>query len=112
MNTIRKTDIMKINTSPKNFVNSITGLSALTAVSLILLKRFDLAGAVLAALTLGSVGVAWDRYSTKSGAPLAVSSFQMKRLPDEEELVFIVTHAPYAVLALISFWANKRFKSS
>ncbi len=99
---------MKINSSPKDFLNSITGLSAITGVTLVLLRRYELAAAIFAALVAGSVGVSWDRYSTKAGSPLQISSFKKKRSLDEDEISFITTHAPYVFLAAISYLLSRK----
>jgi hypothetical protein len=98
---------MKINATPDQFLNSITGLSALTGASLLITRRYNLAAAIFAALALGSTGVAWDRYSTKSGAPLDIRVFGKKRLPDQDEMDFIVTHLPYAFLAVACYYLGK-----
>lgn len=100
---------MKISTTPEQFVNSITGITALTGASLLLLRKFDLAALLFGSLALGSFGVAWDRYTTKSGWALDIRAFRKKRLPDEEELEFILTHVPYAVLSVASYFAGRKW---
>jgi hypothetical protein len=101
---------MRVNFSTENFINSITGLSALASLSLLAARRYDVAAALLAALTVGSAGVAWDRYSTKSGSPLDIRVLRGRRRPDSDELHFIVTHLPYAFLALFSYAAARKIK--
>jgi hypothetical protein len=100
---------MRIKATPEQFINSVTGITAIAGASLLLARRFDLAALVFGALALGSFGVAWDRYSTKSGLALDIRAFRQKRLPDEDELEFIATHAPYAVLSLASYLAGRKW---
>lgn len=101
---------MQRQMTAKDYMNSVTGLSALTGVGLVFLKRFDLAALAFGALAIGAAGVAWDRYSTKSGAALDIRSFQKLRLPDEEETGFIVSHVPYVFFAVVSLYADRKLR--
>ncbi len=89
-------------------MNSITAWTALAGVSLLLFRQFRLASLVFAALTLGSLGVVWERYSAKSGSALDIRVFKKKRLPDDGELEFIVGHLPYLLLAAASHYLGSR----
>jgi hypothetical protein len=91
-----------------NFLTSVTGVSSITATSLLVAKKYDLATVVFTALTIGSLGVLWERYSRKSGAPLDLKVFSKKILPEREETEFMVTHAPYVILATISYLLARR----
>lgn len=99
---------MKITITPEQFLNSITGVSALGALSLLAARKFNLAAILFGALAAGSVGVAWDRYSTKSGSALDIRVIKKRRRPDDGELAFILTHAPYAFLAVLSYLLGQR----
>ena len=90
------------------FLTSITGLSSITAGSLLAARRYNLAAAVFTALAIGSVGVLWERYSRKSGSSLDLRTFSKKRLPDQEELEFIVAHSPYPFLAAAAYFLAKK----
>ena len=90
------------------FLTSITGVSTITAVSLLAAKKYDLAAAVFAALTIGAVGVFWERYSQRSGSPLNLKVIMKKRLLDKDEIEFIITHSPYPFLAAATYLLAKR----
>ncbi|OGY22488.1 MAG: hypothetical protein A2126_02060 [Candidatus Woykebacteria bacterium GWB1_45_5] len=90
------------------FLTSITGISSITAVSLLAVKKYDLAATIFTALTIGAVGALWERYSRKSGAPLDLRAFRDKRLLDQEETEFVITHSPYPLLALFAYFLAKK----
>jgi hypothetical protein len=90
------------------FLTSITGVSSITAVSLLAVKKYDLAAVVFTALTIGAVGVLWERYSRKAGTPLDLRALTKNRLPDQEDLEFIITHSPYPFLAAATYLLAKR----
>ncbi|HSX57957.1 MAG TPA: hypothetical protein VLE47_01635 [Candidatus Saccharimonadales bacterium] len=103
---------MRIQTDPEHFINSITAWTAIVGMSLLLLRQFRLASLVFAALSLGSAGVVWDRYSTKSGSSMDIRVFKKRRVPDESEMEFIVGHLPYLFLAAASYYAEQKLKKN
>lgn len=91
------------------FTNSMTGVSAIVGATLIVAKRYDLAAAVFIALSIGSAGVLWERYSRRVGSHMSLKAFLRKEKPVwEGEVDFLVNHLPYATLAAVSYFLAKR----
>jgi len=97
---------MRFNIS--QFITSVTGLSTIAGTSLLLTRKYDWAAIVFTVLTIGSLGVIWERYSRKAGAPLDIKVFLKKSLPEKEELEFIITHSPYPFLAGATYLLSKK----
>jgi hypothetical protein len=91
------------------YLTSVTGITSLAAASLLVTKKYDLAAVTFTALSLGAAGVLWERYSRKAGAPLDLKVFSKRRLPEQEEIDFILSHSPFPFLAVLSYLlARKR----
>jgi hypothetical protein len=92
------------------FVNSITGLSAITGATLIATKRYDIATILFAALSIGSAGIIWERYSKRVGSHLSLKALASKEKPTwEGELDFATCHLPYPVMAALAYFLSKRY---
>jgi hypothetical protein len=94
------------------FLSSITGISTITAATLLATKKYDLAAILFAALSLGVVGVLWERYSRKAGAPLNIKAFAKKGIPDKDEVEFLAVHSPQIILAATAYFLSKRNRQS
>jgi len=90
------------------FFSSITGISTITATTLLATKKYDLAAILFTALSLGAIGVLWERYSRKAGAPLNITAFAKKGIPDKDELEFLAVHFPQIILAATAYLLAKR----
>ena len=73
-----------MNFDPKQFLTSITGVSAVVGISLLATRKFDLASVVFTAVSLGAAGVLWERYSRRAGLPLDLGAITKKRLLEQE----------------------------
>jgi len=90
------------------FFSSITGISTITAATLLATKKYDLAAILFTVLSLGAAGVLWERYSRKAGAPLNIKAFAKKGIPDKDELDFLAAHSPQIILAATAYYLAKR----
>jgi hypothetical protein len=97
---------MRFSTS--EFITSITGISTITGASLLAIRKYDLAALVFTFLTVGSLGVIWERYSRKAGSPLDLKVLTKKALPEKDEIDFILIHSPYPFLAAAAYILAKR----
>lgn len=94
---------------PVKYVNSITGVSTIVGATLFATRKYDLATALFIALSIGSTGVLWERYSRRVGSHMNLKAFLSKEKPVwNGELDFLVNHLPYPSLAAISYFLSKK----
>lgn len=88
--------------------DTLTGWMYVVGITLFLLRRPRMSGAVLLALGAGSLGILWDRFSTRSGAPRRIRSVLKPTRFPADDVSFAVSHIPAAIAGALLLWRGYR----